>query len=76
MGARGRAEVYLGPFEAAKDDEQQSHAAQPARFVDGCVHLGRAEFGLGHLDVAIGEDRKATDAGYNIYGTSRNLAAA
>jgi adenylate cyclase len=65
-GARSAAEVSLGRFEEAKSDAQESIRLSPRDPQVGLRHvtLGDAEVGLGHLDAAIEEYRKAIDAGY------------
>jgi adenylate cyclase len=65
-GARSSAEVSLGRFEEAKSDAQESIRLSPRDPQVGLRHvtLGDAEVGLGHLDAAIEEYRKAIDAGY------------
>jgi adenylate cyclase len=66
-GARSAAEVSLGRFEQAKTDAQESIRLSPRDPQVGLRHvtLGDAEVGLGHLDAAIEEYRKAVDVGYH-----------
>jgi adenylate cyclase len=65
-GARSSAEVSLGHYEQAKSDAEQSIRLSPRDPQVGLRHvtLGDAEVGLGHLDAAIEEYRKAIDAGH------------
>src|SRR5208337_3256833 len=76
--ARGAAELVLGRYEQAISDVQQAMRLSPRdpRIGLWLVTLGDAELGLGHLDAAIDEYKKAIDAGWRAYQTYRGLAAA
>ena len=76
--ARGHARTYLGQFEQAKSDIRQAMRLSPRDPRSGQWHnfMADAELGLGHYDGAIEEASKAIDAGYRIYFTYLNLAAA
>ena len=64
--ARSQAEVALGFFDQAISDAEQAIRLSPRDPQVGLRHVlvGDAEVGLGRLDVAIEEYRKAVDAGY------------
>ena len=76
--ARSHAHTYLGQFEQAKSDIRQAMRLSPRDPRLGQWHnfMADAELGLGHYDGAIEEASKAVDAGYRIYFTYLNLAAA
>jgi adenylate cyclase len=84
--ARGAAEVSLGRFEQAISDSQHAIRLSPRDPQVGLRHvtIGDADVGLGRLDAAIEEYRKAMDAGYHnrvvnmagAYALQGNMAAA
>jgi adenylate cyclase len=75
---RASAENYLGQFEQAKSDVQQAMRLSPREPWMGNWHnlMADAELGLGHLDAAIEGANKAIDAGFRIWYSYLNLAAA
>ena len=76
--ARGLAEIALGRYEQAKSDVQQAIRLGPRdpRIGLWLDSLGDAELGLGNVDAAIDEYKKAIDAGWRFYQPYRGLAAA
>jgi adenylate cyclase len=78
FAGRAAAECYLGQFEQAKSDVQQAMRLSPRdpRLSQWQNFLADAELGLGHLDAAIDDANKAIDAGYRVFYSYRNLAAA
>jgi tetratricopeptide (TPR) repeat protein len=77
-GARSIAELVLGRFEQAKSDAQRAMRLSPRDPRMGLWHfyLSGAEFGQGHYDASIGEDREALNAGFRTLSTYSRLAAA
>ena len=75
---RATAESYLRRFEQAKSDVQQAMRLSPRDPGLGAWHnfMADAELGLGHFDAAIDESNKAIDAGYRVFFSYLNLAAA
>jgi adenylate cyclase len=75
---RASAENYLGQFEQAKSDVQQAMRLSPRDPWIGNWHnlMADAELGLGHFDAAIEGANKAIDAGFRIWFSYLNLAAA
>jgi tetratricopeptide (TPR) repeat protein len=75
---RSNADIYLGQFEQAKSDIQQAMLLSPRDPRSGQWHnfMADAELGLGHYDRAIEQASMAIDAGYRIYFSCLNLAAA
>jgi TolB-like protein len=75
---RATAETYLGQFEQAKSDVQQAKRLSPRdpRLGQWHNYMADAELGLGHLDAAIESASKAIDAGYRVFYSYLNLAAA
>jgi tetratricopeptide (TPR) repeat protein len=75
---RASAENYLGQFEQAKSDVQQAMRLSPRDPWIGNWHnlIADAELGLGHFDAAIEGANKAIDAGFRIWFSYLNLAAA
>jgi TolB-like protein len=75
---RATAESYLRRFEQAKSDVQQAMRLSPRDPNFGQWHnfMADAELGLGHFDVVIDECSKAIDAGYRVFYSYLNLAAA
>jgi adenylate cyclase len=75
---RASAENYLGQFEQAKSDLQQAMRLSPRDPWMGNWHnvMADAELGLGHFDAAIEGANKAIDAGFRIWFSYLNLAAA
>jgi len=75
---RASAENYLGQFEEAKSDVQQAMRLSPREPWMGNWHnlMADAELGLGHFDAAIEGANKAIDAGFRIWFSYLNLAAA
>jgi adenylate cyclase len=75
---RAAAECYLGRFEQAKSDVHEAMRLSPRDPRTSQWHnfLADAELGLGHLDAAIDEANKAVDAGYRVFYSYLNLAAA
>jgi adenylate cyclase len=78
FAGRAAAECYLGQFEQAKSDVQQAMRLSPRdpRLSQWHNFLADAELGLGHLDAAIDDANKAIDAGYRVFYSYLNLAAA
>ena len=78
FAGRATAETYLGQFEQAKSDVEQAMRLSPRdpRLSQWHNFLADAELGLGHLDGAIDEANKAIDAGYRVFYSYLNLAAA
>ena len=77
FAGRAAAECYLGQFEQAKSDVQQAMRLSPdPRLSQWHNFLADAELGLGHLDAAIDDANKAIDAGYRVFYSYLNLAAA
>ena len=78
FAGRASAETYLGQFEQAKSDVQQAMRLSPRD--PGMCHwhnyLADAELGLGHFDAAIDEANEAIDAGFRVFYSYLNLAAA
>jgi adenylate cyclase len=74
---QSNAHAYLGQFEKAKSDIQQSMRLRPRDPRLGQWHnfMADAELGLGHYDAAIDEANIAIDAGYRVYFAYLNLAA-
>jgi adenylate cyclase len=77
-GWRSTAETYLCQFEQARSDVEHAMRLSPRDPAMGQFHnfLADAEFGLGHIDVAIDEANKAIDAGFRNFYSYLNLAAA
>ena len=77
-GLRSTAETYLHQFEQARSDVEQAMRLSPRDPRTGQFHnwLADAELGLGHFDATIDEANKAIDAGYRIWYSYLNLAAA
>jgi adenylate cyclase len=75
---RANVETYLRQFEQAKSDVQQAMRLSPRDPGLGAWHnfMADAELGLGHFDAAIDESNKAIDAGYRVFYSYLNLAAA
>ena len=75
---RASAENYLGQFEQAKSDVQQAMRLSPRDPWMSNWHnlIADAELGLGHFDAAIEGANKAIDAGFRIWFSYLNLAAA
>ena len=75
---RACAENYLGQFEQAKSDVQQAMRLSPRDPRISAWHnfMADAELGLGHLDAVIDESNRAIDAGYRVFYSYLNLAAA
>ena len=75
---RASAETYLGQFEQAKSDLHQAMRLSPRdpRISQWHNFLADAELGLGHLDAVIDESNRAIDAGYRVFYSYLNLAAA
>ena len=75
---RTTAENSLGRFEQARADAERAMRLSPRGPEFGVFHLivGDAELGLGHVDAAIDEYRKAIDAGLHVFPVYSNLAAA
>ena len=75
---RANAETYLRRFEQARSDIQQAMRLSPRDPGLGAWHnfMADAELGLGHFDAAIDESNKAIDAGYRVFYSYLNLAAA
>ncbi len=78
FAARATAECYLGQFEQSKSDVQQAVRLSPRdpRLSQWHNFLADAELGLGHFDTTIDEANKAIDAGYRVFYSYLNLAAA
>ena len=78
LAIRSAAETYLRQFEQAKSDVQQAMRLSPRDPRIGNWHnlLADAELGLGHFDAAIDEANKAIDAGWRVWYSYLNLAAA
>jgi adenylate cyclase len=78
FAGRAAAECYLGQFEQAKSDVQQAMRLSPRdpRLSQWHNFLADAELGLGHLEAAIDDANKAIDAGYRVFYSYLNLAAA
>ena len=76
--ARAQAEAYLRQFEQAKADVQQAMRLSPRDPGLGAWHnfMADAELGLGHFDAVIDDCNKAIDAGYRVFYSYLNLAAA
>ena len=75
---RATAETYSGRFEQAKSDVQQAMRLSPRDPRIGQWHnfLADAELGVSHFDAAIEAASNAIDAGYRIWYSYLNLAAA
>jgi tetratricopeptide (TPR) repeat protein len=75
---RAIAENYSRQFEQAKSDVEQAMRLSPRDPRIGTWHnlMADAELGLGHLDAAIDEANKAIDAGWRVFYSYLNLAAA
>ena len=75
---RANVETYLRQFEQAKSDVQQAIRLSPRDPGIGAWHnfMADAELGLGNLDAALDESNKAIDAGYRVFYSYLNLAAA
>ena len=75
---RSNTESYLRQFEQARSDVEQAMRLSPRDPRIGQWHnfVADAELGLGHLDAAIDEANKAIDAGYRVFYSYLNLAAA
>jgi adenylate cyclase len=75
---RASAETYLGQFEQAKSDVHQAMRLSPRdpRISQWHNFLADAELGLGHFDAVIDESNRAIDAGYRVFYSYLNLAAA
>jgi adenylate cyclase len=78
FAGRATAECYLGQFEQSKSDVQQAMRLSPRdpRLSQWHNFLADAELGLGHFDTTIDEANKAIDAGYRVFYSYLNLAAA
>jgi adenylate cyclase len=76
--ARGNAELVLGRYEQAISDVEHAMRLSPRdpRIGLWLVALGDAELGLGHVDAAVEEYRKAINVGWRAYQPYRSLAAA
>jgi tetratricopeptide (TPR) repeat protein len=76
--AMGRAENSIGRCEQAIVHTKQAFALSPRDPLSGLWHqdLGVAEFCLGRLDAAIGEFKRAIDAGYRTFTPYAFLAGA
>jgi hypothetical protein len=72
------AETYLSQFEQAKSDVQQAMRLSPRDPRISAWHnfMADAELGLGHLDAVIDESNRAIDAGFRVFYSYLNLAAA
>jgi TolB-like protein len=75
---RSASENYLRQFEQAKSDVEQAMRLSPRdpRISQWHNYMADAELGLGHFDAAIDETNKAIDAGYRVFYSYLNLAAA
>jgi adenylate cyclase len=78
LAMRSNAEDYLGRFEQAKSDIQQAMLLSPH---DPSMHQwfnlrADAELGLGRIDDALEDAKKAADGGHRVFYTYLNLAAA
>jgi adenylate cyclase len=75
---RASAENYLGQFEQARADVQQAMRLSPRDPRIGNWHnlMADAELGLGHFDAAIDSASTAVDAGFRLWFSYLNLAAA
>jgi adenylate cyclase len=75
---RGIAEVYLSKFDQGKTDVQQAMRLSPRDPELSMWHnfLANAERGLGHLDTAIDETKKAIAGGYGTFYAYLDLAVA
>ena len=78
LSARAVAELSLGRFDQAKADAQRAMLLSPRDPYIGTFHveMGDAELGLGNLDAAIDEYRKAIDSGLRTFFAYANLSAA
>jgi adenylate cyclase len=75
---RSQAENSLGRFEQAKADAERAMRLSPRDPFVGLFHtiMGVAELGLGHVDAAVDEYRKAIDSNYRPYAVYAHLSAA
>jgi adenylate cyclase len=75
---RSSAETYLGQFEQAKLDVQQAMRLSPRdpRIGNWYNLMADAELGLRHFDAAIEAASKSIDAGFRVFHSYLNLAAA
>src|SRR5271163_2351919 len=78
LTARAIAENSLGRYEQAKSDAERALRLSPRDPLVGIfrIDLGEAEIGLGQVDAAIDEFRKAIDSGSRPFYAYTNLAAA
>jgi len=78
FAGRASAENYLGQFEQAKSDLHQAMRLSPRdpRMSNWHNMMADAELGLGHFDAAIEEANEAIDAGFRVWFSYLNLAAA
>ena len=75
---RSSAESYLRQFEQARSDVEQAMRLSPRdpRIAQWHNFIADAELGLGHFDTVIDEANKAIDAGWRVWYSYLNLAAA
>jgi adenylate cyclase len=75
---RSSAETYLGQFEQAKSDVQQAMRLSPRdpRISNWHNLMADAELGLGNFDAAIEAASTSIDAGFRVFYSHLNLAAA
>jgi adenylate cyclase len=78
LGPRAGAENALGRYEQGKADAERAMGLSPRDPDVPFLHalVGDAELGLGHFEAAVGEYRKALDAGAHMFFVYANLAAA
>ena len=78
LATRAITEIYIGNFEQGKTDVQQAMRLSPRDPSLGRWHnyMADAELGLGHFEAVIEESSKAIDAGYKVFFSYLNLAAA
>jgi adenylate cyclase len=78
LGPRAGAENALGRYEQGKADAERAMRLSPRDPDVPFLHVlvGDAELGLGHFEAAVGEYRKALDAGAHTFFVYTNLAAA
>ena len=78
LAQRSNTESNLRQFEQAKSDVQQAMRLSPRDPRIGLWHnyMADAELGLGHFDAVIEESSKAIDAGWKVFYSYLNLAAA
>ena len=77
LGGHALASVFSGYYQQAASDLTEAIKLSPRDTMLGDWHFTNcsAEFGLGHLDAAVGECKRSIEAGYNVYNVYRNLAS-